>query len=206
MINPTRIELRQSKTRLKSAIAGHKLLKDKLDEMVRRFLQLSRSAVQLRIDVEAQLTAALKSYALARAAGGGQTIDAALCMPTQPLGIEISSLSIMGVQTPLIRPIDKDGKITKLPYALAAAPIELYNAVIKFYAVIQRLLQLAEVEKTCALLADEMQKTRRRVNALEYVLIPDLRQTIKYIQMKLDENDRANLARLMKVITTDDNA
>jgi len=197
-VNPTRIELRRCKTRLKSAAAGHKLLKDKLDEMVRQFLTLARKAKKMREEVESELSYALKNFALARAIAGGQEIESALSMPSLSFSIETASKSIMGVTVPVILTNSAEG-IKALPYGLASAPPELDDAIIKFYAFMDRLLRLAEAEKSCALLAEEMEKTRRRVNALEYIMIPELKETIQYIQMKLDENERAGLVRLMKV-------
>ncbi|MCL2847780.1 MAG: V-type ATP synthase subunit D [Firmicutes bacterium] len=200
-VNPTRIELRNSKTRLKSMVAGHKLLKDKLDEMVRKFLAISNKTLQFRREVELDLSNSQKNFALARAIGGGPNIDSALCMPSKSISIEVATQSIMGVEVPVISQ-STSNNTTELPYSLSSTPVELDDAIIKFYDLLEKLLQLAEAEKTIALLAEEMQKTRRRVNALEYVQIPNLKQTISYIQMKLDENDRATLARLMKVKET----
>ena len=197
-VNPTRIELRKCKIRLKSAQSGHKLLKDKSDEMVRQFLAYASNAKETRIKVESELAVALKAFALARAISGSHVIEKAIQTSKAIAQIEISVKSIMGVDVPLIRPKTLDATPT-LPYHLADAPPELDDALLGFYAVLERLLNLAEIEKTCALLADEIEKTRRRVNALEYIMIPDLQETIAYIQMRLDENERGAIVRLMKV-------
>ncbi|MCL2370026.1 MAG: V-type ATP synthase subunit D [Firmicutes bacterium] len=197
-INPTRIELRKCKTRLKSATAGHKLLKDKLDEMVRQFLTLARKAQQMRQEVESELLSIFKSFALARAIVGSQEIESALYMPTMSVAVQTATKSIMGVTVPIIKTKLPEQKAS-LPYALASAPPELDQAIFKFYDFVQKLIKLGESEKICALLAEEMEKTRRRVNALEYIMIPELKNSIQYIQMKLDENERAALVRLMKV-------
>ena len=204
-INPTRIELRRCKTRLKSAAAGHKLLKDKLDEMVRQFLTLAKMVKKMREEVEAELSNALKNFALARGIAGSQEIESALLVSKVKYSIETASKSIMGVTVPVIRAMSA-GENKSLPYGFASAPFELDTAIIKFYGIMERLLKLAEAEKTCTLLSGEMEKTRRRVNALEYIMIPELKETIQYIQMKLDENERAALVRLMKVKSKIDNA
>jgi len=197
-VNPTRIEIRRCKTRLKAAISGHKLLKDKADEMVRRFIDLVREARILREDVEKGLTDALKKFAMARARSFGEEIEEAVSKPVRPIHIEVSTKSIMGVSVPVIKLKTAEGPLI-LPYALAAAPPELDEAVFGFHAFMDRLLKLAETEKACALLAEEIEKTRRRVNALEYIMIPQLQETIRFIQEKLDENERGALVRLMKV-------
>ena len=197
-LNPTRIELRKCKTRLKSARSGHKLLKDKSDEMVRQFLIYAGRAKQNRAEVERQLSAAIKKFALARAVSSADIIENALADSTVNASVKISIKSIMGVDVPVIKPVTTT-ETPVLPYRLYDAPPELDNAVLGFYAVLERLLMLAEIEKTCALLAEEIEKTRRRVNALEYIMIPDLQETIAYIQMRLDENERGAIVRLMKV-------
>jgi len=197
-VNPTRIELKKCKARLKATVSGHKLLKDKADEMIRRFLVAVKDAASLRAAVEQELLNALKNFALARAVSGTGAVDTALSVPAFSAAIVVSLKNVMGIEVPEIRITQSDAK-PQIPYALASTPPELDEAIITFYAVIGRLLSLAEIEKTCALLAEEIQKTRRRVNALEHILIPELKQTIHYIQMKLDENERGALVRLMKV-------
>jgi V/A-type H+-transporting ATPase subunit D len=199
-VNPTRIELRRCKTRLRAAKNGHKLLKDKSDEMVRRFLELVREAGDLRAEAEKSLKSSQKSFAVARAVSDGQVLEQAFCMPAEPLNVEISLKMIMGISVPAIRLSgEKTVKKLSLPYALASAPPELDNAVLNFSDILKGLMKLAEVEKACALLAAEIERTRRRVNALEYIVIPQLEETIKFIQLKLDENERGALVRLMKV-------
>lgn len=197
-VNPTRMELRRLKTRLATATRGHKLLKDKSDEMVRRFMELIRINKSLREEIEGEMAGALRSFMLARAVSRAEDIEQVLSMPKTEVTIETGTKNIMGVDVP-------DVKITMpepedlLPYALQSAPSDLDTAVVKLSGLMEKLLRLAEVEKTCNMLADEIEKNRRRVNALEYVMIPQLNETIKYILMKLDENERGNLIRLMKV-------
>ena len=197
-VNPTRMELRRLKTRLKTATRGHELLKDKSDEMVRRFMEMVRLNKSLREEIEGEVAEALRSFMLARAVSSAEDIEQALSMPKVEVMLEAGTKNIMGVDVP-------DVKITMptpedlLPYTFAGTPSDLDSAVIKISTLTEKLLRLAEVEKTSNMLADEIEKNRRRVNALEYVMIPQLNETIKYILMKLDENERGNLTRLMKV-------
>ena len=197
-VNPTRMELRRLKTRLKTATRGHKLLKDKSDEMVRRFMEMVRLNKSLREEIEGEVAEALRSFMLARAVSSAEDIEQALSMRKVEVMLEAGTKNIMGVDVP-------DVKITMptpedlLPYTFAGTPSDLDSAVIKISTLTEKLLRLAEVEKTCNMLADEIEKNRRRVNALEYVMIPQLNETIKYILMKLDENERGNLTRLMTV-------
>jgi len=166
--------------------------------MVRQFLTLVRNAKKMREEVETELTDALKGFVIAKAVAGGQAIESALSLPSLSFSIETASRSIMGITVPVIK-TKSFNEIKVMPYGLASVPPELDQAIIKFYTFMEKLLKLAEAEKTCALLAEEMEKTRRRVNALEYIMIPELKEIIQYIQMKLDENERAGLVRLMKV-------
>lgn len=194
-VNPTRMELRRLKDRLKTAERGHKLLKDKSDEMVRQFLVLIRENKRLREELETEIADALKSFSLA--AAEPLHVAQALSLPTLTADIVVGTKNVMGVDVPFMQ-TKRVGEV-ELPYALAAAPGELDDAILKLTALADKILHLAEVEKTCNMLADEIEKNRRRVNALEYVMIPQLQETIKYILMKLDENERAAIVRLMKV-------
>ena len=194
-VNPTRMELRRLKDRLKTAERGHKLLKDKSDEMVRQFLVLIKENKRLREEIEGEIGEALKAFALSAAAP--LDVVQAISLPTLSASITIGTKNIMGVDVPYMQ-TKRVGEVA-LPYALCSAPAELDDAVLKLTALTDKLLHLAEVEKTCNMLADEIEKNRRRVNALEYVMIPQLQETIKYILMKLDENERASIVRLMKV-------
>lgn len=197
-VNPTRMELRRLKNRLKTATRGHKLLKDKSDEMIRQFMSFIKQNKKLREEVERELPDALRSFVLARAVASSQEIEQALCMPAKKVDIDMGTKNVMGVDVPSLTITPSDGE-DFLPYAFTSAPYELDAAIIKLSSLMQKLLQLAEIEKTCNMLADEIEKNRRRVNALEYVMIPQLNETIKYILMKMDENERASLTRLMKV-------
>ena len=196
-VNPTRMELRRLKTRLKTAERGHKLLKDKSDEMIRQFMIYVRENKRLRQELEGDLAEALHAFMLARAVSSVQDVGQALCMPALKAQVQTGLKNVMGVDVPSID-ITSVGEAV-LPYAFAGVSSEMDVAVMKISALMEKLLKLAEVEKTCNMLADEIEKNRRRVNALEYVMIPQLNETIKYIIMKLDENERGNLVRLMKV-------
>lgn len=197
-VNPTRMELRRLKTRLKTATRGHKLLKDKSDEMIRQFMLYVRENKRLREEVEGELQASLKSFMLARAVSSDAVIEEAVLMPSTHVGLTTSSKNVMSVDVPVFDIVE--GEVSDLyPYSFASVSSELDTSISSLTTLLPKLLKLAEVEKTCNMLADEIEKNRRRVNALEYVMIPQLEETIKYITMKLDENERGNITRLMKV-------
>ncbi len=197
-VNPTRMELTKLKKRLVTATRGHKLLKDKRDEMVRQFMLLIRRNKALREEVEAALSAALSGFVLARVAMSKDTMDEALMYPVREVELSISRANIMSVDVPKISYKEKKQERSFFPYGLLSTSAELDNATTKLSGVLPQMVELTELEKTCNMLADEIEKTRRRVNALEYVMIPQLQETIRYIRMKLDENERGNLTRLMK--------
>lgn len=197
-VNPTRMELRRLKTRLKTAVRGHKLLKDKSDEMIRQFMLLIREDKKLRVEVEKELSSALKQFMLARAGSSDSVIEEAIAMPGVKLGLSTSSRNLMGVDVPVFEIEEGDSK-ELYPYSFASVTSELDNSIATLSTLLEKMLKLAEVEKACNMLADEIEKNRRRVNALEYVMIPQLEETIKYIAMKLDENERSATIRLMKV-------
>ncbi len=196
--NPTRMELRRLKTRLKTAVRGHKLLKDKSDETIRQFMILIKENKKLREEIEGELTGSLKSFLLASAMNSREVIEEAVAMASSTVTLESSSHNIMGISAPLISILDSHS--TDLyPYSFATVSEELDSSIATLSTLLAKIVKLAEVEKTCNMLADEIEKNRRRVNALEYVMVPELEETIKYITMKLEENDRANTIRLMKV-------
>lgn len=197
-VNPTRMELRRLKTRLKTATRGHKLLKDKSDEMIRQFMVYVRENKRLREEIEAELSSALKGFTLARAVSSNAVIEEAVMMPATKAEISLSSDNVMSVEVPSISVVEHEGQ-DKYPYSFDTVTSELDASIGTLSALLVKLVKLAEVEKTCNMLADEIEKNRRRVNALEYVMIPQIEETIKYINMKLDENERASTIRLMKV-------
>lgn len=197
-VNPTRMELRRLKTRLKTATRGHKLLKDKSDEMIRQFMVYVRENKRLREEIEAELSSALKGFTLARAVSSNAVIEEAVMMPATKAEISLSSNNVMSVEVPSISVVEHEGQ-DKYPYSFDTVTSELDASIGTLSTLLVKLVKLAEVEKTCNMLADEIEKNRRRVNALEYVMIPQIEETIKYINMKLDENERASTIRLMKV-------
>ena len=198
-VNPTRMELTGMKRRLVTARRGHKLLKDKRDELVRRFIILVRENYALRAKVEKDLGTALMDFALARAVMEPGALRQALLYPAREASVTAGRRSILSVRVPeYLIDADSLGKV-RLPYGMAETSAQLDNAITTMAGALPSLIELAEKEKTCSLLADEIQKTRRRVNALEYVMIPQFEETIRYITMKLEENERGALTRLMKV-------
>ncbi len=192
------MELTKLKKRLATATRGHKLLKDKRDEMVRQFMLLIRRNKELRAEVEKALGIALRGFVLSRIAMTKEAMEEALLYPVREVELSVSRANIMSVNVPRISFLEKKRERSFFPYGLAFTSAELDNATAELARVLPQMVELAELEKTCNMLADEIEKTRRRVNALEYVMIPQLEETIKYIRMKLDENERGSLIRLMK--------
>ena len=198
-VNPTRMELTLMKRRLVTARRGHKLLKDKRDEMVRQFLLRIRDNQRLRLQVEEELSQAFAAFAVARAIMQPASLKQALLYRARQAQISVKRGYIFSVRVPEIT-VDPDSlKPSAIPYGMAETSAELDRAVALMAGALPSLISLAQAEKACAMLADEIQKTRRRVNALEHVMIPQFEETIRYISMKLDENERGNLTRLMKV-------
>ena len=199
-INPTRMELTRLKTRRKTAVRGHKLLKDKRDELMRQFLDIVRLNRELRAKVEKSLMEAHSSFTVASAVMSPEMLEQALSYPKQAVSIDMKFKNIMSVNVPEYTFHTKNDDPAEIyPYGFAQTSGELDDALDTLSGVFQDMLQLAQVEKTMQLLAQEIEKTRRRVNALEYVMIPEMEANIKYISMKLDENERSSTARLMKV-------
>lgn len=199
-VNPTRMELTKLKKRLIVARRGHKLLKDKRDELMKKFLDLIKLNKELRQKVETMIMDVHSSFLIARSVMPLEVIEESLMFPKQNVYLEVSTKNIMSVEVPVMKfktTSNDEGDI--YPYGFANTSGELDSAITALSKVLPYMLELAEIEKSAQLLAEEIEKTRRRVNALEYVLIPQLTDTIKYITMKLEENERGNLTRLMKV-------
>jgi len=192
---PTRMEMSRLKKRLSTASRGHKLMKDKRDETVRRFITFIRRNRELRVRVEKLMSEAMQSFVIAKATMSTPAVEEALCYPAASAKVETGSGKVLSVEVPKLTYIPSEAR--GLPYGVFGTSSELDTAVSKFSELMPLLIELAEVEKTCNLLADEIEKTRRRVNALEYVMIPQLQTAIHDISMKLDENERGNLTRLM---------
>ncbi len=199
-VNPTRMVLTTLKKRLKVASKGHKMLKDKRDELMKQFLELARENKALREQVEANIGDVYSNFVIASAVMSTEVLNEALMFPKQGVSIEVGNKNVMSVNVPVFDfETTTDDTSNIYPYGFAVTSAELDNAIENLSDIFPELLRLAAVEKEVQLLAAEIEKTRRRVNALEYVLIPQLEETIKYIQMKLDENERGNQIRLMKV-------
>ena len=199
-ITPTRMVLNQLKGRLKTARRGHKLLKDKRDELMRQFMDVVKENKVLRDRVETGLTGAFASLQVASAIMSPEMLEQALLYPRQSVELDMKFKNIMSVNVPVYSFTTKNNDPSEIyPYGFAQTSGELDDALEKMAKVFEDMLQLAQVEKTMQLLAEEIEKTRRRVNALEYVMIPELEQNIKYITMKLEENENATKVRLLKV-------
>ncbi len=199
-VNPTRMELTNLKRKLTTARRGHKLLKDKRDELMRRFMELVRENKALRKKVEANIKEANAHMSVARSVMSDADIESALMMPMQEMSVDIAEKNVMSVLIPVYETSLKTADFSDIyPYGFAYTSTDLDAAVKYISDILPDLLKLAEMEKSCQLMAAEIEKTRRRVNALEHVLIPQYEETIKYISMKLEENDRGATTRIMKV-------
>lgn len=200
VVNPTRMELTRLKKKLVTASRGHKLLKDKRDELMRQFLDMARENMELRKKVEASIKAANTNFVIAKAGMNEQTLSTALMAPKQEVRIALGDRNVMSVDIPVYDYKTKSANSNDIySYGFAFTSGELDDAVKSLSDILPDMLRLAEVEKSCQMLAAEIEKTRRRVNALEHVIIPETREGIKYISMKLDENERSTQVRLMKV-------
>ena len=197
-ITPTRMELTRLKARLRTAVRGNKLLKDKRDGLMKRFLDEVRQARALRERVEADILRAHDAFTVASALMSPEAVEQALLYPKQSVSLELDVQNVMSVEVPRYT-VSSRAQGDLYPYGFADTSGELDDAVDALAASFRELLELAQREKTCQLLADEIERTRRRVNALEYVKIPEMQEAIRYISMKLEENERGNITRLMKV-------
>lgn len=199
-VNPTRMELTRLKRRLATARRGHKLLKDKRDELMRQFLEAVRENKKLRREVEAGLVLANQHMAVARSLMQNEALAVSLMYHKQEMSLMVSEKNIMSVRVPKfqisLKTADKNDIYS---YGYAFTSFDLDEAVSSLSDIMPGLLRLAEIEKACQLMAAEIEKTRRRVNALEHVMIPQYEETIRFITMKLDENERSSITRLMKV-------
>ncbi len=191
------MEMKRLNARLKTATRGHKLLKDKTDEMIRRFITLAEENKRLRRETEKELAQALASFTLARTQTDARFVEEAVLMAGRHVTLSCDKRKVMGIDVPKIDIVDDGGEL--YPYSFLSQTEQLDTAVRGLNAVLFKLIKLAETEKTCNMLADEIEKNKRRVNALENIMIPQLTETIKYIKMKLDESERSATVRLMKV-------
>lgn len=194
------MDLTNLKRKLVTARRGHKLLKDKRDELMRRFLDLVRENKKLRIEVEEGIKQANAAMSVARCVMSDKALDVALMLPTQEMSLDVGEKNVMSVMIPVFDVRFKTADENDIySYGFAETSGDLDTAVKALSDIMPKMIRLAEIEKSCRLMADEIEKTRRRVNALEHVMIPQYEETIKYISMKLDENERSTTTRLMKV-------
>ena len=201
-VKPTRMELSTLKDRLKVAQNGYDLLKDKQDELMRQFIELIKENNQLRNEVEDELSGALGNFVLASSSMNDAFMEEIVALPSKQVNLEITKKNIMSVDVPKMSfSYDDDNQKSdnEVKYGYLNTSSELDDAIEVLNDVMPKLLKLSEIEKTCQLMATEIESTRRRVNALEYRMIPNIKETIKYIQMKLDENERASITRMIKV-------
>jgi len=200
-VSPTRMQLQKLKRRYAVARRGHKLLKDKLDELLKNFMELVRRNRDLRTAVDAALAEAFTGFTVARAVMSSAAVEEALMFPKERASVTASSRNLMSVQVPTLKWDFEEQKDRSqiYPYGFALTSVELDRAIKLLSDTMPLLIELAEVEKSVELLAEAIEGTRRRVNALEHILIPQLETDIKYIRMKLEEAERGNLTRLMKV-------
>ena len=199
-VNPTRMELTRLKKKLTTARRGHKLLKDKRDELMRQFLEMVRENKVLREKVEVGIRNANQNFVLARAGMSEEALNVALMAPKQEVYLEAETKNVMSVEIPVFHyktRTSDPGDIYSYGYAFTSSDLD--DAVKSLADLLPEMLRLAECEKSCQLMAAEIERTRRRVNALEHVVIPETEQNIRYITMKLDENERSSQTRLMKV-------
>lgn len=201
-VKPTRMELNILKERLKTATRGHKLLKDKRDELMRRFIEAVRENNRLRQKVEAALVGNMQDFVMAKSLESDLMVEEIFAVPTREVMLHIEEENVMSVCVPKLHARienpygDDEGDVV---YSYLASNSQMDSTIQEMGDLLPDLLKLAEIEKSCQLMADEIEKTRRRVNGLEYATIPDLKETIYYIEMKLEEAERANLVRIMKV-------
>ena len=195
-VNPNRMELSKLKKRLVVARRGHKLLKDKQDALIKAFLERARAGKALREKVEAELQECYGTFAFSRAQTTPEILEQALIFPGARCTLSVAWRNVMSVMVPKYD-VKQEGN--PVNYGFASVPLLLDVALEQFSKLILRLLELAAEEKAIRLMAGEIERTRRRVNALEYVMIPNLQETIRYISMKLDEQERSTLSRLMKI-------
>lgn len=199
-VNPTRMELTKQKKKLVSSMKGHKLLKDKRDELMRQFMELVRENMELRQKVEAGIKAANTNFVIAKAGMSEEMLNTAMMAPKQEVYLDCSSRNVMSVDIPVYSTKTRTSDANDIySYGFAFTTGDLDDAVKSLADILPDMIRLAELEKSCQMLASEIEKTRRRVNALEHVIIPETQANIKFIKMKLDENERSTQIRLMKV-------
>ncbi len=195
-VNPTRMELKNLKNRYAVSRRGHKLLKDKRDELMKKFLEVVKENKRMRAEVEERLRRFYRSFTAAGSTANPRIIEEALIAPAGEASVEVSLSNLMSVTVPRF---EGEGIEVSVNYGLAFTPPGLDSALAELSSLSNDMVKLAELEKSAMLLSAEIERTRRRVNALEYILMPRYLEQIRIISMKLDEDERAGRARLMKV-------
>ncbi len=191
-VNPTRMELTRLKKSLSTALRGHKLLKDKRDELMRQFLDIVRENKVLREKVEKQIAEANQYFAVAGSLMKREVLSSALLMPKQGVDLNVGTKNIMSVDIPTFNVKTKtNSKNDIFSYGYVNTSGDMDTAISILSETLDDMLKLAEYEKSAQLLASEIEKTRRRVNALEYVMIPNYEDTIRYISMSLTKAKEA---------------
>ena len=200
-VNPTRMELSRLRKRLGTATRGHKLLKDKQDELVRQFILLVKKNQELRKKMDSSLQKGMKEYVLASSVIPNHVLEEAFSIPFNKVSLDVQTKSIMNTEVPVLNTMyQEDSDVDDFSYGFVSTTSELDLSLDYLDSMLPLMLELAEIEKTCQLIAKEIETTKRRVNALEYLTIPNLTETIAHIENTLDENERGNVTRLMKVI------
>ena len=198
-VNPTRMELSRLRKRLGTATRGHKLLKDKQDELVRQFILLVKKNQELRKKMDSSLQKGMKEYVLASSVIPDHVLEEAFSIPFNKVSLDVQTKSIMNTEVPVLNTMyQEDSDVDDFSYGFVSTTSELDLSLDYLDSMLPLMLQLAEIEKTCQLIAKEIETTKRRVNALEYLTIPNLTETIAHIENTLDENERGNVTRLMK--------
>jgi V/A-type H+-transporting ATPase subunit D len=195
-VNPTRMELLKLRKRVKTARRGYKLLKEKRDGLMKQFMAIIKEARSLREKTEENLPSAFKSFLFAAADMRPEVLEEALAFPSQKVSLETGIKNVMSVNVPEFKFVQKGDFLC---YGLTSTSSQLDDSLETFSQILADMIKLAEIEHTASLLAAEIEKTRRRVNALEYVLIPNLEETVKFITLKLDEQERASITSLMRI-------
>ncbi|WP_456484163.1 V-type ATP synthase subunit D [Methanopyrus kandleri] len=197
-VNPTRMELLKLQDRIELAKKGHKLLKEKRDALIMEFFEMVKRASEIREQAVEKLMEAYSKLAAAKVTVGEIGVERASMATGEEIKVDVGSRNVMGVVVPIIERVSEDGG-SKVVYGFADTSGALDEAMRAFTEAIDAVLELAEIEETLRLMAEEIERTKRRVNALEHIVIPRLENTEKYIEMKLDEQERENFVRLKRV-------